>query len=64
MDIAQKASEEGEADILSYFQARTNLNQKTLQLIKLKQQLMDARSALELASGRYLPADSAKEKLE
>jgi cobalt-zinc-cadmium efflux system outer membrane protein len=64
VDIAQKASEEGEADILSYFQARTNLNQKTLQLIKLKQQLMDARSALELASGRYLPADSAKQKFE
>ena len=64
VEIAQKAADEGEGDVLSYFQARTNLNQKTLQLIKLKQQLMDARSALELASGRYLPADRAKEKLE
>jgi outer membrane protein, heavy metal efflux system len=64
VDIAQKASDEGEEDILSYFQARTNLNQRTLQLIKLKQQLMDARSALELASGRYLPADSGQKKLE
>jgi outer membrane protein, heavy metal efflux system len=64
VDIAQKASDEGEADILSYFQARTNLNQRTLQLIKLKQQLMDARSALELASGRYLPADNGQKKLE
>jgi outer membrane protein TolC len=64
VDIAQKASNEGEGDILSYFQARTNLSQRTLQLIKLKQQLMDARSALELASGRYLPADSGQKKLE
>jgi cobalt-zinc-cadmium efflux system outer membrane protein len=64
VEIAQKAVDEGEGDVLSYFQARTNLNQKTLQLIKLKQQLMDARSALELASGRYLPAHSEKDKLE
>ena len=56
VDIAKEASDQGAADVLGYFQARTNLNQKSLQIIKLKQQLVDSRIALELASGRYLPA--------
>jgi outer membrane protein, heavy metal efflux system len=56
VEIARAASEQGLADVIGYFQARTNLNQKSLQIIKMKQQLMDARSALELASGRYFPA--------
>ena len=58
VDIAKEASDQGAADVLGYFQAKTNLNQKTLQIIKLKQQLVDSRIALELASGRYLPAAS------
>jgi len=56
VDIAKEASDQGTADVLGYFQAKTNLNQKSLQIIKLKQQLVDSRIALELASGRYLPA--------
>jgi outer membrane protein TolC len=56
VDIAKEASDQGAADVLGYFQAKTNLNQKSLQIIKLKQQLVDSRIALELASGRYLPA--------
>ena len=62
VDIAKTASDQGAADVLGYFQARSNLNQKSLQIVKLKQQLMDARSALELASGRYLPAGSRHRK--
>jgi len=58
VDIAKEALDQGAADVLGYFQAKTNLNQKSLQIIKLKQQLVDSRIALELASGRYLPAGS------
>jgi outer membrane protein TolC len=56
VDTAKSASDEGAADVLGYFQARVNLNQRSLQILKLKQQLIEAKSALELASGRYLPA--------
>jgi outer membrane protein TolC len=56
VDIAREALDQGAADVLAYFQAKTNLNMKNLQIIKLKQQLVDSRIALELASGRYLPA--------
>jgi outer membrane protein TolC len=61
---AKEASDQGTADVLGYFQARTNLNQKNLQVIKLKQQLVDSRIALELASGRYLPAGDWQRKAE
>ena len=64
VDIAKEASDQGTADVLGYFQAKTNLNQKSLQIIKLKQQLVDSRIALELASGRYLPADDWRMKSE
>jgi cobalt-zinc-cadmium efflux system outer membrane protein len=56
VDIAREASDQGAADVLGYFQAKTNLNQKSLQIIKLQQQLIDSKIALELASGRYLSA--------
>jgi outer membrane protein, heavy metal efflux system len=64
VDIAREASDQGAADVLGYFQAKTNLNQKSLQIIKLKQQLVDSRIALELASGRYLPAGDWQRKSE
>jgi len=64
VDIAKEASDQGAADVLGYFQAKTNLNQKSLQIIKLKQQLVDSRIALELASGRYLPAGDRQRKSE
>jgi outer membrane protein TolC len=62
VDIAKDASDQGAADVLGYFQAKTNLSQKGLQIIKLKQQLLDSRIALELASGRYFPAKQWQEK--
>jgi outer membrane protein, heavy metal efflux system len=64
VDIAKAALDQGAADVLGYFQAKTNLNQKSLQIIKLKQQLVDSRIALELASGRYLPAGHWQRKSE
>jgi outer membrane protein TolC len=64
VDIAKEALDQGAADVLGYFQAKTNLNQKSLQIIKLKQQLVDSRIALELASGRYLPAGDWRRKSE
>ncbi|HEY2123612.1 MAG TPA: TolC family protein [Chthoniobacterales bacterium] len=64
VDIAKQGSDQGTADILGYFQAKTNLSQKSLQIIKLKQQLVDSRIALELASGRYLPAGNGQRKSE
>ena len=64
VDIAKEASDQGTADVLGYFQAKTNLNQKSLQIIKLKQQLVDSRIALELASGRYLPTGNWRRKSE
>jgi outer membrane protein, heavy metal efflux system len=62
VDIAKEASDQGTGDILGYFQAKTNLSQKSLQIIKLKQQLVDSRIALELASGRYLPTGDRQRK--
>jgi outer membrane protein TolC len=64
VDIAKEASDVGAADVLGYFQARINVNNKSLQIIKLKQLLVDSRIALELASGRYLPAKDWRSKSE
>jgi len=58
VDTSRTAAEEGAADVLGYFQARISLNQRSLQILKLKQTLIEAKSALELASGRYLPAEN------
>jgi outer membrane protein TolC len=56
---AQTASEQRNADVLSYYTARSNLLQKRIQLIKLQEQLLEAHTALEIASGRYLPMNAA-----
>jgi outer membrane protein TolC len=54
---AQTAREQGNADVLSYYTAHNNLLQKRIQLIKLQEQLLEAHTALEIASGRYLPSN-------
>jgi outer membrane protein TolC len=59
VDSAQTAIEQRNADVLSYYTARSNLLQKRIQLIKLQEQLLEAHTALEIASGRYLPINSA-----
>jgi cobalt-zinc-cadmium efflux system outer membrane protein len=55
VNSAQTAIEQGNVDVLSYYTARSNLLQKRIQLIKLQEQLLEAHTALEIASGRYLP---------
>ena len=57
VNSAQTAIEQRNTDVLSYYSARSNLLQKRIQLIKLKEQLLEAHTALEIASGRYLPAN-------
>ncbi len=54
---AQTAIEQHNADVLSYYTARSNLLQKRIQLIKLEEQLLETHTALEIASGRYLPVN-------
>ena len=56
---AHTAVEQRNADVLSYYTARSNLLQKRIQLIKLQEQLLEAHTALEIASGRYLPMNRA-----
>lgn len=58
VDTAKTAVDEGNADVLGYYQARTNFIQKRIQVLKLEQQLVETRAALEIASGRYLPGPS------
>jgi len=55
---AQTAVEQRNADVLSYYTARSNLLQKRIQLVKLQEQLLEAHTALEIASGRYLPSNA------
>src|SRR6266566_5182010 len=59
VDSAQKAREQGNADVLSYYTAWNNLLQKRIQLIKLQEQLLESNTALEISSGRYLPSNGA-----
>jgi outer membrane protein TolC len=46
-------------DVLSYYTAQNELSQQRIDLLKLKQQLMDNQIALEIASGRYFPQPMA-----
>jgi outer membrane protein, heavy metal efflux system len=55
----KSASDQGNADMLVYYQAWNDLSQKKLDVLKLQQQLADNRVALEIATGRYLPEQSA-----
>jgi outer membrane protein TolC len=49
------AVDQGNADILSYYQAHNDLTQKELDILKLQQELMDNKVALEMATGLFLP---------
>ena len=45
---------QGNADVLTYYNGRSDLTNKRLELLDLKRQLADASVALEIAAGRYL----------
>jgi outer membrane protein TolC len=57
----EKAVDAGNADVLSYYSARNDLDKKKIEVLKLKQDLVDAWISLENASGLCLtrPASSA-----
>jgi outer membrane protein TolC len=59
VDAYKKALDAGNADVLSYYAALNDLAQKRIGMVKLKQQLVQAGAALELATGQFLPALSA-----
>lgn len=50
----ERALAAGNADVLSYYTARNNLAKKRIDLLKLKQELIDTWISLENASGQYL----------
>jgi outer membrane protein TolC len=52
---------QGNVDVLSAYSAKSALAQKRIEVIKLKQQLMQSWIALELASGQHLPLGSPGE---
>jgi outer membrane protein TolC len=58
LNSAQTAMEQRNVDVLSYYTARNNLLQKRIQMIKLQEQLLEAHTALEIASGRFLPSNA------
>jgi cobalt-zinc-cadmium efflux system outer membrane protein len=47
------AVSEGQADVLSYYNVWNELTNSRIEIVKLKQQLIDTRIALELATGLY-----------
>jgi outer membrane protein TolC len=51
------ALEKGNADVLSYRTAQSALAQKQIEVIKLRQQLIENWIALEIAAGQYLPIE-------
>ena len=55
VDTARSALDQGNADVISYYQTRFNLILRQIEVLKLKQQLIETHIALEIASGRYLP---------
>ncbi len=59
VNAADAALREGNTDVLAAYSARSGLLQRRIGLIKLKEQLLEARTALELASGRFIPSNAA-----
>ncbi len=61
-DVVEKyrrALLDGMADVLSYYNVVNELIAKRLELLRLKQSLMDQNIALEIAAGRYLGGEEA-----
>lgn len=56
-----KALLQGNADVLSYYNARTELTTKQMELLDLKRQMADLYIALEISTGRYLIPAEKKE---
>jgi outer membrane protein TolC len=55
----EKAVNVGNADVLSYYTVRNDLDKKKIEIVKLRQERIDGWIALENAAGMYLPAAPA-----
>jgi outer membrane protein TolC len=58
VDTYQSALAQGNTDVLSLYAAQASLSQRRIDVIKLKQQLVENWVALEIASGQFLPTDT------
>lgn len=58
VDTYQSALAQGNTDVLSLYAAQATLSQRRIDVIKLKQQLIENWIALEIASGQFLPTDT------
>ncbi|MDP9099544.1 MAG: TolC family protein, partial [Verrucomicrobiota bacterium] len=56
---AEAAMQQRNTDVLAFYSARSGLIQRRVQLVRLKQQLLEALTALEIASGRFIPTNGA-----
>ena len=54
-DVYRASFTRGDVDVLNLYGVETSLWQKQLEVIKLKQQLVESWIALQLAAGQYLP---------
>lgn len=59
VQVYRQALEQGNADILSFYSAQSEYEQKQMDVQKLKQELMENWIAIEIASGEYLPTGTA-----
>jgi len=58
VDTYRTAMGGGQIDVLSYYTAWNELTAKRREIISLQEQLAEARIALELAAGMYLPSEA------
>lgn len=58
VETYRRAMERGNADAVSLYAAEGTLIQKRINIVKLRQQLVQNWVALEIASGRYLPLNA------
>jgi outer membrane protein TolC len=56
---AEAAMQQRNTDVLAYYAARSGLVQRRVQLMKLREQLLEALTALEIASGRFIHTNGA-----
>lgn len=54
VEVSKEALDQGNADVLGYYSAQNNLTQKSIDILKLKQQLAASRVALETAAAWHL----------
>lgn len=58
-ELYQRGADQHNVDVLSVYAAQNDVAQQQVDLLRLKQQLLDNLVALELASGRYVPQPRA-----